>query len=162
MRMVLLSPVSLLLALVAMGCQPPAQELAPLRTAEQVEADVEALRVAWLNAANAGDAAGVASFYTDDAVFVDPYGVVHQGRTAIERYYEQSFTRSSGYDIVTEGIIVEGGMVAGYGTYSATLQGPEGPVPSGGRWHSVSLYQPDGSLKLRFHVSMIPAPMPAM
>ena len=162
MRMLLLSPVSLLLAFVAMGCQPPVQELAPLRTAEQVEADVEAMRMAWLNAANSGDAAGVASFYTDDAVFVDPYGVVHQGRTAIERYFEQSLARSSGYDIVTEGIVFEGDMGAGYGTYSSTLQGPEGPVPSGGRWQNVSLYQPDGSLKMRLQISMIPAPMPEM
>jgi uncharacterized protein (TIGR02246 family) len=162
MRKVVLFPVPALLVFMAMGCQPPAQEMEPLRTAGQVEADVEALRVAWLNAANSGDAAGVASFYTDDAVFVDPYGIVHQGRAALEMYWEQSLTRSSGYDIVTEGIIFEGDMGAGYGTWSATLQGPEGPVPTGGRWHTVSLYQPDGSLKLRLHVSMIPAPMPEM
>ena len=162
MRKVVLFPVPALLVFMAMGCQPPAQELTPLRTAEQVEADVEAMRVAWLNAANSGDGGGVASFYTDDAVFVDAYGVVHQGRAAIGRYYEQSLSRSSGYDIVTEGIIFEGDMGAGYGTYSATLRGPEGPVPSGGRWHTVSLYQPDGSLKIRLHVSMMPAPMPEM
>ena len=162
MRKVVLFPVPALLVLMAMGCQPPAQEMAPVRTAEQVEADSEAFRVAWLNAANTGDAAGVASFYTADAVFVDQYGVVHQGRTAIERYFETSLARSSGYDIVTEEVFFEGDMGAGYGTYSATLQGPEGPVPTGGRWHTVSLYQPDGSLKIRLHVSMIPAPMPEM
>jgi uncharacterized protein (TIGR02246 family) len=162
MRRLSLFPVLPLLALVAIGCQPPAQEMAPLRTAQQVQVDINALRATWQELANAGDASGVAALYADDALYVDQYGGVHEGRAAIEGYFGQSLTRSSGYEIVTQGTVIQGDMVAAYGTFSGTLTGPEGAMPTGGMWQAVSVYQPDGSLKLRLHFAMIPAPAPAM
>ena len=162
MRKVVLFPVPLLLAFMAMGCQPPAQEMAPIRTAEQIQADIEALAATWLEMANAGDAAGVASTYTDDAVYMDPYGGIHQGRGAIQEYFRQSLSRSTNWLAPMDGTVIQGDMVAGYGTWSATPIMPEGAAPIGGRWQNAAAYQPDGSLKMRLQLAMLPAPMPEM
>jgi ketosteroid isomerase-like protein len=156
-----LFPVSTLLALMAMGCQPVAQEAAPARTDAQVQADVESLRTTWQDLANAGDAAGVAALYTDDALYVDPYGGVHQGTAAIVEYLSGAFTRSSGWELRTEGSVIHGEMVAGHGSWSATPNAPEGAPAMGGHWQNVSVYQPDGSLKIRLSLAMIPATPPA-
>jgi uncharacterized protein (TIGR02246 family) len=127
MRKVVLFPVPALLVLMAMGCQPPAQEMAPIRTADQARADAEMLTATWVEMANAGDAAGVASTYTEDAVFLDPYGNVIQGRAAIEGYFRQSFaTRSSSWDSRIDDLVIQGDMVVSYGTWSATHRGPAG------------------------------------
>jgi len=162
MRRLSLLPVFPLLAFMAMGCQPSVQELAPLRTAEQVEADAQAHLATWLEAANAGDAAGVAASYTEDAVYLDPWGSVHQGRAAIQEYFRQSLARSTDWEATFDGLVIQGDLVAGYGTWSATPVAPEGAAAIGGRWQAVTVYQPDGSPKTRLQLTMIPAPMPEM
>jgi uncharacterized protein (TIGR02246 family) len=153
-----------LLALVAVGCQPPPQaDVAPERTLAEVEADFEALRAEWQSLANADDAAGVAAFYTEDAVFVDTYGNVYSGREAIQAYFEGSFPTGSDLAIETAETVVEGDMAVGRGTFSQTVQGPEGELRLNGMWMTASIYQADGSVKIRMHQSMQPAePPPSM
>jgi uncharacterized protein (TIGR02246 family) len=163
MRTVVLFPVTLLLAFMAMGCQPPVQELAPLRTVEQVRADAEGLVANWVEMANAGDAAGVAATYTQDAVFLDPYGNVIQGRAAIEEYFRQSFaTRTSNYESLIDDMVILGDAVASYGIWSATIEGLPLEFPGPWRWMALGVYEPDGSFKTRLQLAMIPAPMPEM
>jgi hypothetical protein len=60
------------------------------------------------------------------------------------------------------GLVTDGDLVVAYGTYSLTLTGPEGVMAQNGFWQSATVYQPDGSLKLRLHLSMTPAPVPGM
>jgi ketosteroid isomerase-like protein len=102
----------------------------------------------------------VAALYTDDAMYVDPYGGVHEGPAAIEAYYAESLARSSGWELQIGGSMVDGDMVAGYGTWSGTPVAPEGAPPMTGRWQNVSVYQPDGSLKIRLSFAMLPAEPP--
>lgn len=147
-----------LLALMAVGCQPPPEaemEMEPSRTAQEVEANVEALRAEWQDLANAQDWAAVAEFYAEGAVYTGPSGNIYTGREAIAGYLQES----SASDIVIEttDLIVHGDMVAAYGTFSQTLAGPEGPMPMAGMWQTVGLYQADGSLKIHLHHNMIPA-----
>jgi uncharacterized protein (TIGR02246 family) len=148
--------------LLVLACQPPSEEATPQpdRTAAQIEADMEAFRAAWVELANAGDVAGVAAMYTEDAVFTDPYGNVHSGRAAITEYLEGSFARATGYDVVITNYVTHGDMAASYGTHSVTVQGPDGAAAQMGMWQTVSSYQPDGSVKIRLHLSMIPEPVP--
>jgi uncharacterized protein (TIGR02246 family) len=160
MRTTFRVPTLAIFALFIPACQPPAQEMAPARSAEQVQADMEAMRTTWLDLANAGDAAGVAALYTDDVVYLDPYGGVHRGRAAVEGYYTQSLARSSGWELQIEESVTHGDMVAGYGTWSGTAMAPEGAAPMSGMWHNVSVYQPDGSLQIRFSLAMLPAEPP--
>ena len=147
----------LLLALIAAGCQPPH------RTAQEAAADFDALRAEWQSLANADDAAAVAAFYAEDAVFTDGFGNLHNGRGAIRGYFEASFPGASDLVIETTDVVFHGDMVAGYGTYSQTVQGPEGDMAIAGMWQTVSMYQPDGSVKILLHQSMLPAePPPSM
>jgi len=145
--------------LLAAGCQPSAEPI-QVRTPDEMQADVEALRARWQELANADDFAGVAALYTTDAYYVDQYGGVHEGQAAISGYFEQSLPLSAAYDIMIDGSVTGDGMVASYGTWSATLTGPGGEMPSSGRWQTVGLYEPDGTLKLRLHFAMVPAPAP--
>jgi uncharacterized protein (TIGR02246 family) len=148
--------------LLVLACQPPSEEASPQpdRAAAQIEADMEAFRAEWVERANAGDVAGVAALYTEDAVFTDPYGNVHSGRAAITEYLEGSFERAAGYAVVITGYVTHGDVVASYGTYSVTVQRPDGAAAQMGMWQTVSSYQPDGSVKIRLHLSMIPEPVP--
>lgn len=52
------------------------------------EADMKQAMQRYIDAFNAGDAAGVAALYADDATVEDPVGAdVHSGRQAIEVFY---------------------------------------------------------------------------
>jgi uncharacterized protein (TIGR02246 family) len=162
MRRTLLALSPALVAFVAFACQPPQEEMAePARTAQAVQADFDALRAEWQNLANAGDFAGVAALYTPDAVFIDVHGNVYNGRDAISGYLESSFASSTDLNIQTTDMVMDGDMVAAYGTFSQTVAGPEGDMPMDGMWVTVSLYQPDGSVQIRLHQSMLPAEPPS-
>jgi uncharacterized protein (TIGR02246 family) len=160
MRSVLLVLIPAFLALVAMGCRPPAPETAPERTAQQMRADAEALVAQWRNLANAGDAAGVAALYSDDAVFVDPFGGVHQGPEAIAVYLRETFAGPVEYQIEVFGVVSGGDLAASYGRWSRTVNDSTGPETIGGMWQSVGQYQDDGSMKTLLHHTMVPAPVP--
>jgi uncharacterized protein (TIGR02246 family) len=153
-----------LLALLALSCQPPPpeMEIAPERTAAEVDSDFDALRAEWQSMANTGDASGIAALYAEDAAFADPYGNVHTGRAAIQSYLEEMFVSATDFIIETTDIVFQGDMVAGYGAFSETVQRPEGAVNLSGLWQTVSMYQPDGSILILMHQSMLPAEPPEM
>lgn len=150
--------------LLATACQAPPQEAVeeetPTRTTEQVMSEFDALRAEWQARANAGDPAGVAAFYTQDAVLNDPWGNVHEGHEAILGYLEGSFAEANDLTIATAGVLHHGDMVVGYGTWSQTVPGPTGEMTLAGTWQTVAMYQPDGSPKILLHQSMIPAEPP--
>jgi uncharacterized protein (TIGR02246 family) len=147
-----------LLALMMLACTPPPQEeMAPTRTAQEVQAAFETLRAEWQDLANAGNGAAVADFYTADATVTEPDGVIYKGREAIAAYFEGAFPGASDLVITTTEHFVHGDLVASHGTFSQTVEGPEGPMSMSGMWQTVSVYQPDGSLKIRLHQNMIPA-----
>jgi uncharacterized protein (TIGR02246 family) len=155
MRRVSLFPVTSLVVLVAMACPLSAQQRAPIRSADQARADVQRVVSTWVERANAGDAAGVASFYTDDAVFLDPYGNVVRGRAAIEQMFAQfSADGSSNWNVRIDETVMLGDVAVSTGTWSANFLGTPGPW----RWLSVWVYEPDGSMRSRFHLGMMPAP----
>ncbi|MFH1765494.1 MAG: nuclear transport factor 2 family protein [Gemmatimonadota bacterium] len=160
MRKLSLALTPILLAMVVGGCQPPPEaEMEPARTAQEAQANFDALRAEWQSLANADDWAAVAEFYTEDAVFTDVSGIVYNGREAIAGYFEGSLPGASDLVIQTADFVVHGDMAAAYGTFSQNVEGPEGPMPMSGMWQTVSLYQADGSLKIHLHQNMIPADM---
>jgi uncharacterized protein (TIGR02246 family) len=147
-----------LLPLMIVACQPPPQEeMTPTRTAEAVQAEFESLKAEWQNLANAGDWSAVADFYTADAALTEPDGTVFKGREAIAQYFEGAFQEASDLVIETTETFVHGDVVAAYGTFSQTVEGPDGPMPMSGLWQTVNYYDADGSLKIRLHQNMIPA-----
>jgi uncharacterized protein (TIGR02246 family) len=154
----------ILLTFMALGCQQATEEavveMAPERAAATVEADFEALRADWQSMAEANDAAAVAAMYAEDAVFTDVYGTVYNGREAILGYMEGSFGSASDLMIETTDMVFHGDMVAGYGTFTQTVEGPDGPMQMTGMWQTVSMYQDDGSIQIMLHQSMLPAEQP--
>lgn len=156
----------LVLIPLAVGCAAPAEEAAedmtPARTAQEVEADFEALRADWQAMAIADDAAGVADYYVEDAVFTDVYGNMFHGRPEILTYLEGSFEAATDLTIETTDVLFHGDMVAGYGTFTQTVAGPDGEMTMMGMWQTVSMYQDDGSIKIHLHQSMFPAEPPSM
>jgi uncharacterized protein (TIGR02246 family) len=160
MRKISLALSPTLLALMAVGCQPPPPEMAPERTVQEVEDAFDAVRTEWEALANADDAAAVAAFYTEDAVFVDAYGNVYNGRAAIQGYLEASLPTGSGLTIQKSDMVFHGDIVATSGTFSQMVSGPEGEETMTGLWQTVSFFQPDGSILIRMHQSMLPAEPP--
>lgn len=147
-----------LLALILVGCQPsPQTGTPPTRTAEEIQADFESVRAKYQDLANAGNAAAVADLYTTDAVLVEPDGTVLNGREAIAEYLGKAFPGVSDLVIQTSGSFVHGDVGAGYGTFSQTVLGTEGPMTMSGMWQTVCVYAADGSLKIRLQLDMIPA-----
>ena len=156
----------LALTLLAVGCYAPAEDtvgdMTAARQAMDVESDFEALRAGWQEKAIADDATGVADYYADDAVFTDIYGTVYDGKAAILTYLEGSFAAATDLVIETTEVRFHGDMVAGYGTFTQTVSGPDGDMSIPGMWQTVSMYDADGSLRIILHQSMSPAEPPPM
>jgi len=99
---------------------------APERSADEPElsADEKAIREsgdAYVKAFAAGDAKGLAEFFTADAEYVDEHGNVHQGRSAIEEAAQACFAKNPGAEIdlnidsirfISAGVAVEDGSTS--------------------------------------------------
>ena len=59
-------------------------------------AEVEEAIMAWQTAWNAGDGAGVAALYTDDAILLPPGSDPVQGREAIQAFWQGTIDASEG------------------------------------------------------------------
>jgi len=127
-----------------------------------VVAQVAQVRTAWRQAALAHDAAGVAALYTDDAVFVGSDGQAVSGRAAIQEALAPFVAGMSGMELSATHTVAGVDLASDMGTYSQTLQTPEGAEQSmTGSYLVVLRRQPDGSWKILQQLSALPAPMPA-
>ncbi len=153
----------LFLALVVAGCGPTQQreaEPAPGRSLMQATADYDALRQQFMTLGNEQDAQGIAGLFTQDGVIIDFMGNVYQGTAAIAAYFTDTLAGASGLTAETTDVWMHGDVVAGYGTFSQTVQGAEGDTPMSGMWQNVCVYEPDGSLKIQMQMVMVPAQAP--
>ena len=131
--------------------QPATPAMEPAAT----QADVDQVRDAWVDGALAGDAAAVASLYSTDAVYGMPTGEMIRGRQAIQEALDFSLladlevtgsARTEGADVVSE-----------FGTYTQTIQPPEGePMTVNGTYLVVLERQADGSWAIVQHLSSSP------
>ena len=127
----------------AAGCQAQADPALGTADATALRAALEA----YLDAANAGDAARWASLYTEDAVMMPPNSPVVDGRAAIESWLAMlpvKITDAEGTALEVEGA---GSVAYVRGTYSMSLQIPGVPesVPQQGKLLQIYARQPDGS-----------------
>jgi len=56
----------------------------------------------WAAAWNAGNAAGIAALYSDDATLLPPGGIELQGRAAIEAYWQAAMDAAPGVTVTLE------------------------------------------------------------
>lgn len=113
---------------------------------------------AYNKAGTAKDAAGLAAVYTQDATLVMPDGPL-VGRTAIQKYFEEAFKgftlQAAKLDQAT--FIGNGQVMIRNGTFTATLQGKDGPMPVKGHWATTDIRE-DGVWKIRLEADNIAPP----
>jgi uncharacterized protein (TIGR02246 family) len=117
-----------------------AQDAALLASAHH---DVEEANAAWLPGLKQRDASAIVAAYADDGVFVTSDGRSFQGRSGIERMYEERFPKLG--QIVGGGVVQEGTAVAGTWIYewghawleTAAQRAGDPPVKSGGSYLTV-------------------------
>lgn len=120
--------------------------------AAEPEAEIEAAYQAWNDAFNKGDAAAVASFYTEDAQLL-PAGGAPVAADGIEAFWSGLFAQGIGehtLDLIDA--YGEADLLVGTATWGATATGQGGAEQSfGGNVVHVFARQPDGRVKLRTH-----------
>lgn len=132
----------------------PAMEMAAMDMAA-LAAEMDQLQSAWKQAYEAGNAAGVAALYTDDAVYLAPYNDAIHGRAAIEaRFAEQMGMMSGRITIERTDYGGSGDLSYGIGTYAVEMQmeGAEAPMTENGKYITLAKRGADGSWKIYAHI----------
>jgi ketosteroid isomerase-like protein len=143
------------------------EEEATVADAMQVDAaafaaDLDALQDAYAVAYNAGDAAGLAALFTEDAMMSPPL-TASVDLAGIEASYVAQFEAGipMTLEIMREDFFVSGNMAVGWGAFQVTAAPPEGePFTSGGRYGSVLRMEPDGTWKIFRHMFNYEVPPP--
>ena len=132
------------------------------QTIEQIDALAKKFDEAFDN----GDAAALASLFTDDAVFVTPGGMMY-GREAIEKYWVETFQQGHFSNHLNKAdqysphlIGTTGNEVWRTGEWSFTVQGKSGdPIKLKGYWSAINVREGDAwkIQMLTFNVTPPPA-----
>ena len=116
-------PVSLLLAgaaMLALTNGAAAQELS-----REAVLDVVAK---WEEAVNAGDAAAVADFYTEDAMLLPPGADRIEGRENIEAFWRDFLKEGTEFDLESVEVATGGDIAHEIGTFSLTMPNADAPI----------------------------------
>ena len=159
------------LLVLVIGCAPePTEDVAqPATTTPQTEAaaaqsdemavdEINQVRSAWIEAAEADDAAGVAALYADDAVFVSEMSGAVRGADALEQHWTEMFAMVSDMNVEAEKTEVSGDLAYDYGTFSQTVTPPDGEPTELTGHYIVVLKRDGGEWKIVRQLSVSPAP----
>ena len=144
---------SLVLVLTFAGCTPPAK-------APEASADPTALREAiqarereWSAAFLAGNAAGVASLYTQDGAQVQASGDWFRGREGITKAMQAQFDTLAvtAREDITEEVFAAGDYVVEIGHYSYQGTSKTGKTPRSGAGRYMVLWRKDADGAWRLH-----------
>jgi uncharacterized protein (TIGR02246 family) len=150
----------LALALTSTAGQLPAQEAAGLS-----DEDVAAIRGnsdTYTQLTLAGDFAGLAAMFTEDAVRMPPNAPALEGRTAIQAFAEAYYSTITEFESTTTEVGGAGDVAFARGTYSLTAT-PEGalePVSDSGKWMAICKRQPDGTWLMTANIWNSDLPLP--
>ena len=112
-------------------------------------AAIEKAIAAWEKAANAKDAAAVASFYTEDATLMAPGAPPIKGRKAIQEFWQGFLANASDAKVRPVEVVPMGDMAYEIGAFEANLPTPQGNIArTQGKYVVIWKRQPDGSIKL--------------
>ncbi|MCP5111644.1 MAG: DUF4440 domain-containing protein [bacterium] len=169
MKSYLLTTALISLALLVAACQPAAELPDPAAEAAKQAEDVAAIKMLEndrVTAYNAGDAAGVAAFYTDDTIQMPPNEPAVIGKEEIQsagqRIFDQ-FTAEMAFSI--DEVQVASDWAFSRGTYTATLTPRAGGEPGNegiGKGLDIYRRQPDGSSKIYLAIWNSDQPRPGV
>jgi uncharacterized protein (TIGR02246 family) len=134
----------------ACGTTPPAETMAPADPAP-----INDLRARFAAAYSAGDAAGVAELYTDDAVSMPDHHTAIVGKAAIQQYLQGIFAQYTANLTITPGDTeITGDLAHEHGTFSTTVTPKAGgnAMTDNGNYLVVLKRQADGSWKIHHDI----------
>ena len=121
-----------------------------------VDMAMSEIETAWKQAYDAGDAAGIAALYTDDAIYMAPYMEATRGRAAVEARMTEQMGMTSSRQITINRTDYGGGgdVTFGVGTYGVEMQmtGAAGPMTDSGKYVTIAKRGADGSWKIHVHI----------
>jgi ketosteroid isomerase-like protein len=130
------------------GCnQAPAPPVVDTKAAEDA---VRAADAAQLKAAQAMDVAGVAGYYTANAVVLPPNAPIATDTVSIQKVWSAMLVPGTELTWASTNVVssASGDMVYDQGTYTANTKGPGGrPLIDQGKYLTVWMKQTDGSWK---------------
>lgn len=139
------------------GAEATAERTATPADADAVEAEVARIRDAWVQAAEAGDAATVASLYAEDARMAGMSDEPAEGRQSIQDALTTGFEGLSNLDVSSTELVVGSDVVSDMGTFTQSVRTPDGQEQSvSGQYIVVLRRQADGSWKIVQHLTSIP------
>lgn len=160
-----LVPVALLALMMGCSSDAPPEEMDVAVVEEEVVVDpdvvaIEGLAVAYMDAYNAGDVAGVASLYTDEAWVMNASGQASDGMEQIVSWIEGELAGSPMVVIETQDIFLSGERAATWGTYAVEAMGPDGaPMEFSGSYMN-ALENVEGEWKIAALLTNFDSPRP--
>jgi uncharacterized protein (TIGR02246 family) len=125
---------------------------------DTARAEIEAANKELLAALSNGDAAGVASCYTEDAKLLPPNSEILEGKEAIQAFWQGGIDMGiKEAELKTALVEAQGDAAYEIGTYTLTIEPPGGPVITDKGKYLVIWKRQDGSWKLHadsFHTSL--------
>ncbi len=133
---------------------PSPPDMAPVAAPDpSLGESLEGLRSAWETEYNAGNAAGVAALYTEDAVAMFAEQSAVEGQAAIQASLEAMGGMAPTVAIMGEGLVSMGDWMVGRGTHTLTGTSPEGEEMSVSGFHLVVCKQDaEGEWKIHWHI----------
>jgi len=114
------------------------------------ESAMDEMEAAFIAAYDAGDAGALAALWAPDGTQAPPLSETLD-RAGIEANYTAQFADGvpMALEVMREGMVVSGGMVAAWGGFVVTMSPPDGePIVSNGRYGIVCRQEPDGTWKI--------------
>ena len=161
MRPRLILPTVAMVSVLLASCQAPAA--APAGLSDEDVAAVGAMADTYVAQTLAGDFAGVAAHFTDNAIILPPNEPAVQGRAAIQAYLE-AYPTITEFESTPVEVTGAGDMAVARGTYrlTATVEGMADPITDTGKWMTLNQRQADGSwlATVQMWNSDLPVPTP--
>lgn len=131
--------------------------------AQDLEATANEIADAYKQAFNEQSAEGIAELYADDAVVLAPNADRAQGKAAVAQRHATQFEQAGAknLDLTVDETRQVGDAIYQSGTYSMTVNGPNGEMPVAGDWLVLAEPGADGNYVITRHIYNIDMPQPA-
>lgn len=131
--------------------------------AQDPEATANEISEAYKQAFNEQSAEGIAELYADDAVVLPPNEDRVQGKDAVAQRQTRLFEQmgAKDLDLTVDETRQLGEAIYQTGTYTMTVNGPNGEMPIAGDWLVIAEPGPDGNFLMTRHIYNSDLPQPA-